>query len=1078
MTTELNNLRKIQIQREQANVSYEYERYLKSLENQQGSTTLEDIVISDIMKGSFVEFHTYIEESFAKKDNANNGFKTFIKQACLNFWETALRTEDFSNVMVEYPRVKEGATEKLYWYLNFGDLNKYQFKFGPLAGQVAPAGSLLEYNPKSYKNPFNIRIATSKVARELDKTDLKTHTIFIPPLLNPIGYIHQILASVIFKRLVEEKSVHLIGIQSTAFDTLCANFNLIDYSDEDGVQDANTVSIITTLISLILEAKNNTRMFTRVVNNFDAVRFELSSDYRAEMKLKDDSIKVRFATYYPSVCPPVKHTSLVDGNGGYIIKKSPLIKRPLRVFKSEADLWENTYNIHYNGYQEEDVEKAVKRSEIASKRFSEEGKVLHPLIKKTTTETQNELFSNINRLQEIKYAVNQELLSHYPVIMEELVKVLGEEKFNRKFPAMNRTYEMALKHTEFDSLFYPLFFDSRDRFYPYCSNSLSFQSDDLGKGLVCFSNGRTLTKDGVDALYLALAEYLPVFDEEGNKINAAKKIESVKLKLMRKVVGKYLNKVNKGDFSFISEEGIDEPFVCVALLLDLVGYYKDKENHKSHTIVHLDSCGSGIQIMGLASGCVDTLRMTNVVNPPEGVEDIADVYLIIMKQIEDFVYYAANNGKTPNELNKSIPKYLKELFEDKSEYNAWLESELVRVSRILINFPEVFKNRKIIKTSAMCQINYDSKAASCFKNIIEELYDNHNDAFYALLANNKYRQFVTKLEDIFEKPTMDKLEDLSEEEMEEVLDAIEEDIDECINPAYSKASDIEIINTCYRELRFFCQICWDVMIDSCPVIKEIKAWIRKLIRFSCVANNSYSFINPMNGFPVALKKELKAKDLLTMKTKARNKCYKEANKSAAAITGNEDTVFETLKTELKESNIWLEKKQDYRKILSKLRKGLRSSNSRLKDIDYLKKKLYEDISYYRAEHKTLASGKVITRLKTAKLARPVMTGVCDVRKTVTSSLPSTIHSADGSIMLRLSRSFEDFAAIHDSAGVHANDIPRLKEEVGVTLKEFRDLNFFDKIAKQLGFTEKFPTPANPYNEEEHGKIENTLYAFG
>lgn len=1080
MTTNI-DYRSLQIGREQSIASLDYEKYKKRMEAKTGEFTLEDLLISDIMRGSHNEFNMLMESHFFKGDKAELGFLQFIKAAYNKFWEEKLNGRSPYDFDSELPRITEEPEDKIYWFIDAGENDSYTFKLGQLKSKRVSTGSVIRYNPNARKNKFSVMRPSSPEVLALDPDTTPIHKPSLPLWLDPTGFLHQLIVMAILEGMGED-GAQLASIQKRVFDKISTYFNIIDCEDEEGYPLPSVIACNSTMIVLIMEAVNNSHIFKSNSTGFDSKKFTFTDSYKEKNKLDKENLKFRYVSYEPCVCEPNNHVDLVSPSGGYLIKRSALLKNPLKVFEEEVPLWDSVIEIHNSDYEKTVSDFEIKKGEESKK------KVIHPLISSVDYESNPYLFDSINKRQDCKYKVNSDMLEIYPLILNELGKVFGSKKLRRKLPAFERTIDMAQMYKDFPAIYFPLFFDPRDRFYPYCTNSLSYQGDDLGKSLTTFANGRKLDDGITDYIKLCLAEHITVRDEQGNKINAAKKIDSVKLELVNSVLPYYLDCVDNNDFSFISKEGIEEPFVFVAALRDLSAALKDPE-HLSCFIYHNDSCASGMQIMGVASGCYETMRMTNVINPKG--EDLADVYLEIMNDAYDYVKgVACGDIEVEIPSNKAIPRSLREKFKKRADYHNYLKLERILICNRLMEFPSLFEDRKVIKTPAMTRINYEATVSSCFNHIITRLYENHEEAFEAIMVDNKYRPFIQNLKDIFSKPSFENLEDLPDEEYNEIADELGDEIQsEILESDYKPKkkdddSDIKVIDVRFSELRGFCQIFWEIIEKKNPTINAIKKWIGNLIEHTCNTYGSFGFINPMNGFPVAMRKDTFLGALI--KEKKRFKLTKESEVAEilSDIVKMHHPEVKLKKITIKNFLPQLEKEELLNDALiniffefnKTLQQTLEENQATDSEIEKLEKLSYDKIVYYRMEFES-KDGKYQPKPKATMITRQKPTGICNIRKTKSSGVPSVIHSSDGSIMLRISEPFEDFAAIHDSAGVQANDLPLLRTEVALTLKEFEQLNFFQKIAQQVGFTEPFPEPAVKYDESIHGKIEDCKYAF-
>lgn len=103
---------------------------------------------------------------------------------------------------------------------------------------------------------------------------------------------------------------------------------------------------------------------------------------------------------------------------------------------------------------------------------------------------------------------------------------------------------------------------------------------------------------------------------------------------------------------------------------------------------------------------------------------------------------------------------------------------------------------------------------------------------------------------------------------------------------------------------------------------------------------------------------------------------------------------------------------------------------------------------YDEESVTL-SYKVHGRTLTSRINKKINS--TNKRKTTSSSVPSIIHSADAALlhMIKAGIIDTDMAFIHDSIGVHPNNIIKAKQSVVNSLTLLSTVEYFDSLRKQL-----------------------------
>ena len=390
---------------------------------------------------------------------------------------------------------------------------------------------------------------------------------------------------------------------------------------------------------------------------------KLTKETQKQFEDQLDNLHGDINYYEPMLVEPLDHKDLISGEGGYLTASSPLLKRYKR-FKGQP----------------------------------------HKLLQECNDRTKPWLFRVLNSMQKIPYRIDAEMLD----LLGEVFFYISEDdspdcdKFNIYNRAVNYRIEQAIKFRHYEQLYFPLFLDQRARMYPYANKGLSYNSDDLGKSLIEYAEGQVLNDDGVNALKFALGEYLGV----------PKVIGDARLQVVEEALPELIKQYEERDWSFI--KGLDAPFGFISILKELVNYYKDPEGYVSYKILHLDSCSSGLQMMGLFCSCLETLEITNVINPVG--DTIEDLYLKVAREVEKMVLI---------------------ILAHPDEYSP----EMVQAALLSEATPGLLSDRKVPKTAAMTRINYNSKRMSCNRNILEVLWSKYNDTLQSMAGDVEVLDF-------------------------------------------------------------------------------------------------------------------------------------------------------------------------------------------------------------------------------------------------------------------------------------------------------------------------------------------------
>lgn len=106
------------------------------------------------------------------------------------------------------------------------------------------------------------------------------------------------------------------------------------------------------------------------------------------------------------------------------------------------------------------------------------------------------------------------------------------------------------------------------------------------------------------------------------------------------------------------------------------------------------------------------------------------------------------------------------------------------------------------------------------------------------------------------------------------------------------------------------------------------------------------------------------------------------------------------------------------------------------------------------------------------------TGVIDKRKTVSSSVPSIIHSLDAAILMETSTKFgKPMSIIHDSFGTHADNLPQLHNCIRSTLVDLYKSDALTTIFTQILPSDIPPIPDFGLKDDFVDIIAESVYCF-
>lgn len=208
---------------------------------------------------------------------------------------------------------------------------------------------------------------------------------------------------------------------------------------------------------------------------------------------------------------------------------------------------------------------------------------------------------------------------------------------------VSQQFWMAGRYAEVDEFFFPYFFDWRGRVYSQVA-MLSPQSNDLGKGMLQFAEGKRLGSTGAKWLKIQIANTFGV-----DKVSFEDRIRWVEEHET------HILMVASDPISCQYWTDADSPFCFLAACLEYAGYIRDGEDHISHLPIAMDGSNNGLQHFSTMLRDPIGGKATNVI--PSATPQ--DIYMEVVKAV------AAELAMRPNDalaqwwtgkINRSLVK--------------------------------------------------------------------------------------------------------------------------------------------------------------------------------------------------------------------------------------------------------------------------------------------------------------------------------------------------------------------------------------------------------------------------------------
>lgn len=349
-------------------------------------------------------------------------------------------------------------------------------------------------------------------------------------------------------------------------------------------------------------------------------------DYIAECQ---ERIDTNTDSYAPMACPPIHHKDLISSTGGYLTMKSPLLKLPYKerggVHQSIKDFNEKTHPDFFkmvNRVQDTPFTVNTKMFEIVTD-YYQRGFFFksNPMyIEQGEATRYAEAMSEINKRNKRRKEYAEATGKQYTPLTDATVSKVIKEHTNKTEEEVRKT-EILFGHcetySEFDKIYFPMFFDFRGRRYPYASYGLTYMGDELTKSMLNFANKERFTLTGLKNMFSNLANTLG-----HDKVNYLKK---------RVIAAKWFNEhkdsFTSGDYSifFTNQDEFDEPINAMSICIELVQWMAD-DTFESGYMAHRDARCSGSSLIGSMMGDKQVMALTSVYEEVSS-ERLPDAYL-------------------------------------------------------------------------------------------------------------------------------------------------------------------------------------------------------------------------------------------------------------------------------------------------------------------------------------------------------------------------------------------------------------------------------------------------------------------
>lgn len=178
---------------------------------------------------------------------------------------------------------------------------------------------------------------------------------------------------------------------------------------------------------------------------------------------------------------------------------------------------------------------------------------------------------------------NEEALSLWK---RDAMAVHEENAMNasKRLSLMQRLW-IAERFVDEPAIYFPHSLDFRGRVYPMTSSGFNTQSDDLGKALLTFAEGKPIGKKGAYWLAVHIANLFGV-----DKASFRERVEWT-YDHSKELIDSAVNPLDGQRFWSTA----DDPWMALAAAFEFVGFLEEGEDYVSHLPIPLDGSNSGLQ---------------------------------------------------------------------------------------------------------------------------------------------------------------------------------------------------------------------------------------------------------------------------------------------------------------------------------------------------------------------------------------------------------------------------------------------------------------------------------------------------
>lgn len=430
----------------------------------------------------------------------------------------------------------------------------------------------------------------------------------------------EVLAFTVAKEIVRHMSrgVKLTTVGKTTLDVLCQTYNV---PCEDG-----TLTGMIALIRGMVESHPDLRLIS---GDRGSLTIMFSEEILAKHTNNFSAILPKIS-FEPMIVQPIDHSSLTSA-GGYLKVYSPLIKG----FKGD----DSEFDIDL-------INKLQRTAYTIDNELVEMFEELGLLDFEVDPDIQSKVREKRQKAKRLRWTGSKSdeftkgICSHQAATLEaEADSDLSEAG---KLDSMKRTVDLIQKYKQYESIWFPLFCDTRGRIYTYCTD-LSVQGNKLSRAVLHFSEKKLVDNEGYKWLLVKL----------GSLAGADKMVYEKRLEaglVLEGLVDSFFEDGDMTIFDHCSDQ--DEIYDFVSVIKEIYGYRSSDEYYSGY-IYYIDSVNSGAQICSLLTRSKEGAVSSNLVNP-EG-DRLTDGYLGVVSALKK--EYEVISGQREDEIISALDQY-------------------------------------------------------------------------------------------------------------------------------------------------------------------------------------------------------------------------------------------------------------------------------------------------------------------------------------------------------------------------------------------------------------------------------------